>query len=548
MLTEEERKSVFETFCQLKDHEVQNRYLRGCIQKKGSDNIQRRPRTQNSVARNSYIYSVSAKKKTVKVCKAAFLGLHGIKESRLKKKILNFFSDMTDKRGKHDNHRQIADSIRNRIRKHISSFPARESHYSRSKNKHKKYLDSSLSIAEMHRIFLQESPYLANECKYSLYKHIFNYELNITFGYPRTDICDTCEKQQANLATAKANNDPAEAKKIETEHELHIRKADVFNTQLCEVTESALEMNDDCDTAVIAMDFQKNLPLPLTNIGQEYYKRQLWLHNFCIHDNVNNLAWMFLYSENFAAKGPNEVISCLDFFINRLSSKIRKLHIFADNCFSQNKNRYLFSYLYATAHSKLDEIHIYYPIPGHSRMPCDRDFAHIEKKRRKKDKVIKPSEWVRLIENTHLVDPFRIVFVEHPLTDDLKADHTPIVTVKNYKKAFDPLLKAPTGISSLRGMLFRRKHRPSCRYVMTGTCSTAFQLLKRGKRVENLIASISSSRLLRAYHTYLPIKQAKLNDVFQLLQHVFLPEEVTFYSKLRCSQSNSEHDDDVEME
>ena len=82
---------------------------------------------------------------------------------------------------------------------------------------------------------------------------------------------------------------------------------------------------------------------------------------------------------------------------------------------------------------------------------------------------------------------------------------------------------------------------------MTGTCSTAFQLLKRGKKVESLTASMSSSRLLRAYHTYLPIKQAKLN-IFQLLQHVFLPEGVTFYSELRCSPSMSENENDVEME
>jgi len=153
-----------------------------------------------------------------------------------------------------------------------------------------------------------------------------------------------------------------------------------------------------------------------------------------------------------------------------------------------------------------------------------------------------------LIEKTLPDNPFSIVFVEHPLTDDLKPDSTPIVTVKDYKKAFDPLLKAPTGISSLRGMLFRRRHRPSCRYVMTGTCSTPFQLLKRGNKVESLMASISSRRLLRAFHTYLPIKQAKLNDVHQLLQHVFLPEDVTFYSILRCSQNTSENDDDVEME
>ena len=334
----------------------------------------------------------------------------------------------------------------------------------------------------MHRLVLQENPDLTNDCKYSLYKHIFNYEFNISFGYPRTDVCDTCEKQQASLAVGKVNSDASEVKRIEVEHELHVRKAKVFHTQLCEVTESALLMKDDCDVAVIAMDFQKNLPLPLTNVGQEYYKRQLRLHNFCIHENVNNNAWMFIHSENFAAKGPNEVISCLDFYIKRLSNKIRKLHIFADNCFSQNKNRYLFSFLYATAYEKLDEIHIHYPIPGHSRMPCDRDFAHIEKKRRKKDKVVKPSEWIFLIEKTVIDNPFRIVFVKHPMTDDLEKDHRPIVTVKNYKAAYGPFLKPPTGISSLRGMLFRRKHRPFCRYVMTGSCSTPFQLLKRGKK------------------------------------------------------------------
>ena len=39
LLTKEEQKSMFETFYQLNDHKVQNRYLRTCIQKKGSDDI-----------------------------------------------------------------------------------------------------------------------------------------------------------------------------------------------------------------------------------------------------------------------------------------------------------------------------------------------------------------------------------------------------------------------------------------------------------------------------------------------------------------------------
>ena len=59
---------------------------------------------------------------------------------------------------------------------------------------------------------------------------------------------------------------------------------------------------------------------------------------------------------------------------------------------------------------------------------------------------------------------------------------------------------------------------------------------------------MTSSRLLRAYHSYLPIKKAQLDDIKQLLQHVFLPEEVTFYTKLTCVPCSSEIEDSVEVE
>ena len=59
-------------------------------------------------------------------------------------------------------------------------------------------------------------------------------------------------------------------------------------------------MGDACDTTVIAMDYEENLPLSRTEVGQEYYKRQLWIYNFCIHDN--DRATAFLYAEHYAAK------------------------------------------------------------------------------------------------------------------------------------------------------------------------------------------------------------------------------------------------------
>lgn len=540
-LSDKEKHDIFTSFASLKDHETQNVYLRGCVSVTPGDRIRRRPRKQPSKERNSFSYSVTVQERSITVCKAAFLGLHGIKMSRMKKKVLNFTTEISDKRGKHENHAKINDDVRNRIREHIRQFPARESHYSRAKNTHKKYLDSTLSVAEMHRIFIRENPDLAEACKYWLYQNIFNYEFNIAFGFPRSDICDTCEKQHAQIKAAELAGDKNLVNKLKVENEVHVRKADVFTVQINEDTECARQSGD---MAVIAIDFEKNLPLPLTGIGQEYYKRQLWIHNFCIHDCVNDSATMYLYSEHFAGKGPNDVISCLDHYISELPQNIKKISIFADNCFSQNKNKYLFAYLEKTVHTcvSIQEIHIKFPLPGHSRMPCDRDFGRIEKKRRKKDKAILPSDWVTLIKTTDQQKPFKTVFVEHPLTDDMRPDGTPIVRVKDYKKALDPIVRPITGISEFRGAKFEKGKQPLARKSMTVDCSEPISILKRGQKLQ----ALKQLRLTQAYVDFLPIKTAKYQDIRALLEHVSLPPQATFYDNLRGLDRFEDDEDEDE--
>ena len=61
-----------------------------------------------------------------------------------------------DKRGKHDNHQHVSDDVRNLVREHIGSFPARSSHYSRSDNSGRVYLSPELSIAQMYCDFLEK--------------------------------------------------------------------------------------------------------------------------------------------------------------------------------------------------------------------------------------------------------------------------------------------------------------------------------------------------------------------------------------------------------
>ena len=334
----EELQSILQSFNDLPTHEAQNIYLRGCVNVVPETSIRRRPRNEDAVERKSYTFTITLPRKTEKVCKAAFMGVHGIKESRMKKKVFNFDVSIADGRGKHDNHPKLDDTVRRAIREHIKKFPARESHYSRSSNAKKVYLDADFTVAKMHRQFIEEHT-AHKDVKYWVYNDIFNYEFNISFGYPRSDICDTCEKLTTQLKAAEATSDHTKAAELKRQHELHVRKADVFNTQIAEATEAAKLSGD---TDVIAMDYEKNLPLPLTGVGQEYYKRQLWLHNLCIHSTVENQATMYVYAEHYAGKGANEVISCLDHYITQLPPTVTKLIVFVDNCFSQNKNRFVF--------------------------------------------------------------------------------------------------------------------------------------------------------------------------------------------------------------
>ena len=92
--SEEERHQILESFNKMENHEVQNAYLRGCVSVVPENQQRRRPRNEDGQARKS---------NTTPVCKASFFGLHD-KESRFKRKVLNFEKDISDDRGHHQNH------------------------------------------------------------------------------------------------------------------------------------------------------------------------------------------------------------------------------------------------------------------------------------------------------------------------------------------------------------------------------------------------------------------------------------------------------------
>jgi hypothetical protein len=174
--------------------------------------------------------------------------------------------------------------------------------------------------------------------KYQLFKHIFK-DCNVGFGYPRADICTFCEELSVKILNFKKSENLVNLKSAEYELKDHQNQADYFYTLQRNLKNS---QKSNSKLEIICVDYEKNFYLPKTNVSTEYYSRQLSLHNFGIHNMKNGKAFMFMYSENFALKGPNETISFINHYLNHnIVNAVENLFIFSDNNFAQNKCRFI---------------------------------------------------------------------------------------------------------------------------------------------------------------------------------------------------------------
>lgn len=242
-------------------YEQQNAYLNGLLhrhetkqssghKRKGnpalSSNGKPLGRPPAEKSKFSFEYSVRNDKSIdVKVCQKAFCKIHGFSPKRLqilRRKIEGAEEEATiDKRGKHKKV-QVGEDIRELVREHIRSFPARGSHYSRKDNPGRTYLPPTLSIARLYKDFLEKNDpefvRLQEENRQRTISHqplqelrkpmvsehfyhdIFVTEFNIYFGFPRTDTCDTCDSLNIKINEATEESEQTRLKKELEAHQI----------------------------------------------------------------------------------------------------------------------------------------------------------------------------------------------------------------------------------------------------------------------------------------------------------------------------------------
>ena len=82
----------------------------------------------------------------------------------------------------------------------------------------------------------------------------------------------------------------------------------------------------------------------------------------------------------------------------KVPQSVKHLDLFRNGCRGQNHNhtmiRHLFKFVYLNRFRSID---FHLPICGHSFLPCDREFAVIERMKRKKDTVEMFTDWPAMI-------------------------------------------------------------------------------------------------------------------------------------------------------
>lgn len=451
-----EKEEIFQKFYEISSKNEQDMFLQGLILCK--EIKRRRPRTEGAKKRgNSFSYYILLGSGRKEVCHNAFLGLYGISSERVKRirRLLQAGCTPVDKRGKQKSRNAMKPSAIISVSEHISMFPTKQTHYG---TREFNYLDAGLNVKIMYSLFMEKNP--TSKIKYEYYNKIFRENFNLSFGRPQVDVCNECETISLKLKNKSLNE--TSKRVAEAELMVHKRRAKKFYNSL-KASKEACRNQD--NVLAISFDYMQNLQLPRCPAQDLFYLSQLTVSVFGVHNMKTDDAVFFLYHEGQARKSPNEVCSFLLKYINSyVGEHITELHLFCDNCPGQNKNHAFLRFCSALVSSgRFAKVEIFFPIRGHSFLPCDRDFGVIKRKLRKIDRVYTPMDYVEMIVTSsakhrftvHLVDSSQIKDFRNWWVKYFKKD---VISVETSARSVPRNAKERFNISKFHYFLFKQEN------------------------------------------------------------------------------------------
>lgn len=511
-ISSQQKHTLFRDFYKVNDVAKQNTYLLGLIQvvavnrrRHGTYDEPGQSRRQASVC-----YTVpNGQGEHIQVCRKVFSDIFALghcKVQGLVKKKKAGHVIYKDARGQANRATKFTPREYQVVVDHINSFPKEENHYSRFKSE-KEFLSADLNINRMFIALKKKYPYI--KVNYRFYSKVFKKRFpHLRFGRPRSDTCSVCDLLTNKI---KANRN---ASSLPAQLNLHHRKAE--NAREALQSDSVASQQPTSDTLVFSVDLEQVIFIPTLTHSDMFYSRQLACYNLGLHVADTNIAFMCLWNEAMTGRGGNEVGSVLLKMLlsGNLTAK-KKVTIWSDNCIGQNKNRMvLMALIYLVASGKFIQIEQKFLVTGHTYLPCDRDFAQIERRKRL-TKLFVPSDIEKMIKETRHNNPFQVVQVQQEDFKDLQqvADEYINTTKINISKACWIRISAenPTRIQ-----------------IKTSFSEVApwqtYNVLKKGKNLNNLqeLSSLQCKNRISA---------PKLQNLKDMLDYIPL-KHVPFYENL----------------
>ena len=294
------------------------------------------------------------------------------------------------------------------------------------------------------------------------------------------------------------------------------------------------------------MDLQQTLVTPRLSTNEAYYKRKIWTYNFGIHDlSGARSPVMYVWNEAAAKRGSAEICSCLVHYVtNFIPPTVNKLIIFSDNCAGQNKNMNVCLQLLRLIHSERFElIKHYFLLPGHSFMPCDRDFGNLETFFKGRE-IYTTDHYIELMREARRQNPFTVVEMSSVDFVDLLPLQSLVTKTQISKSRFKEGRLYVYKADYKMGMKIYHNYFEDDDF----DCGTLVKLQK-GKRMTYNPATfdLSTVHLPAKYPNGVALRQDKLADLNHLLRFIPLSYK-SWYQDLFANQGLLAVDEEAEAD
>jgi hypothetical protein len=356
------------------------------------------------------------------------------------------------------------------IKAHIKSFPREPNHYTPLASlKEKDYvLSAELNQSKMWRLFCHKfDPGFAVWCdehrfwpsldgkkyapprvpedeipkpmvSHTVYHLAFS-AYKLRFGHVKVDTCETCDKYVHQLSLT---DDAAESAKILEDQYLHHQKAD-NSYQIRRLDERRTEEtmgrgwselnlpleSEFCEVdgvETMQQDAGGNWVTPRLTVQQAYYSRKINTYNYDFYSHGRQTHNLYVWNEQIARKGPNEIMSAEYHYHNTNGTGARCLNKWFDNTGGQVNNYDYVKYMCLITDPDIGDgaYRMYQRIdeklapPGHTYMRCDAGFGSIQIAAKSKKIIANMEEWMDIAKGASKANPHRVV----ELTQDMIYD------------------------------------------------------------------------------------------------------------------------------